>query len=441
MQVSTVTQLTRGIKQIINTSLGRTKETQLTPDDLRKFKKSFDGLGSDRNALELKTKLSEALWKECESTADKLSEKQLVSNLGSGFTSEGFPITVASIANGIDLTLRPKKTDSGLEFDPGCIFPGGAPQNVMLNIFAQGGNAQALWVVGNGELAEIFLRLNEQYGLKIPEDQRFPIGRDQALHLFFTNPDLGLEVRVIQPSPEFTAEEIKEYIARLDEMTKPRSGILVISSRPPSNASPEFQPNLIKIGVKNKQFIVVDTKPDQLRNKAYLNALLNSERIDLLKVDIDELAIILESLGEKVNKQELEANPKEVNQMAQRIMDKFPNINLIMVSKGKYGVDLCIKDGVNLHASIPNEKATPVSTVGCGDAGLAAFCATLAYNLSFSELLAGIYSPYVAEIIHEALKNFAETGGAKAMQPSNVVTLEQIREMTKEFGQSRITYI
>lgn len=160
----------------------------------------------------------------------------------------------------------------------------------------------------------------------------------------------GKQTEILEKGPEITQEEKDKFIASLDKITD-GCDILNISGSLPKGLDVDFYQTIIKYAKDNNKFISVDTS-----GKTLESVIKADIKPDLIKPNETELSDVL---GFEVNKDNL----NEV------LLDEpFKSINFVIVSLGKDGAVVKIKDKL-YKASVPVVEA--VNPVGSGDSSVA----------------------------------------------------------------------
>ena len=149
--------------------------------------------------------------------------------------------------------------------------------------------------------------------------------------------------------------------------------------------------NLIKTSKFQNIFCDVNIRPPHYSKETVLFAFKNAS---IIKISDEELPVVLRLL-------ELEFND-DVNDIAEILLSKFPNLKCIIITLGSKGAFACEKDSAS-GVFCPSQKVNVVSTVGAGDSFSAAFlhkylCGNgLRESLEFASALAGfVVSRYEA---------------------------------------------
>lgn len=335
-------------------------------------------------------------------------------------------IYVPATATGVDVTLRPDFAGSDLRaIVLEQVDPGGGPTNAVRAMKCLGLTVSPLWTRGSGVKGGLFKKLLATEGSGIGMDYEFLLdGRDTASHVFLIDPSSKIEQRIIQPSPPFRGPEFSEYPSMLRRLAK-APGIMLVSSRPPCNAAANYLPTIIQQSHDDGHFVIVDPKPDQLRNGPWTAALLRSP-IDLLKPDLPEFFELLRQSSVEVPRLDVAAMeagcPSLVHSYARALLERHETLESLLVSLGEQGAILIHRS--HQKALLVRAPALEVvSTVGAGDSGVAAFIGQLATADSSVDLR---NPPH--DLLARAVAMFVRGGSAAVLKSgTGVGTADDIR--------------
>lgn len=153
-------------------------------------------------------------------------------------------------------------------------------------------------------------------------------------------------------------EDVEMFIKEYKRIIKDYDYV-IISGSLPKNVPTSIYGDLASIAKKNGLFVAVDTSSSSLLSS------INSESVNLIKPNIDELAEIYPKILESSNIEEA------IDDLAKILLRK---VDMVALSLGEKGSKLYTKEGV-YKASAP--KIDVKSTVGAGDTYLAGFIAGL----------------------------------------------------------------
>ncbi len=236
---------------------------------------------------------------------------------------------------------------------------GGKALNVAIGVKRLGGESFATGLMYN-ENGYVFENALNKEG--VPFTFAWNKGRVRENYKFIDSRSMLTEVNDV--GQEITKEKAEEVL-NLIRLQSSRSSVTVLSGGLPKNLPPEFYGEMVK-AVHANSLKIVDASAQRLFSAI-------AEGVDLVKPNIDELE---SALGRTVSDQQdmLQGCQELINRGAKRVL----------LSLGKQGA--IITDGTrSYHCKSMNVAVN--STVGAGDAMVAAAALKLKENAPLSEIL------------------------------------------------------
>lgn len=236
---------------------------------------------------------------------------------------------------------------------------GGKALNVAIGVKRLGGEPFATGLMYN-ENGYVFENALNKEG--VPFTFAWNKGRVRENYKFIDSRSMLTEVNDV--GQEITKEKAEEVL-NLIRLQSSRSSVTVLSGGLPKNLSPEFYGEMVK-AVHTSSLKIVDASGQRLFSAI-------AEGVDLVKPNIDELE---SALGRTV------ADQQDMIQGCRELIDR--GAKRVLLSLGKQGA--IITDGVrSYHCKSMNVAVN--STVGAGDAMVAAAALKLQEDAPLSEIL------------------------------------------------------
>ncbi len=250
------------------------------------------------------------------------------------------------------------------------VDPGGGGVNVARVIHALGGETLALVLLG-GVTGQVFAELLDDAGVPY---QRLPITGRTRVSTTVHEQATGLEFRFVPQGPKVTESEWRDVLAALEQI---EGAWVVASGSLPQGVPEDFYAQAARIAARHGQCYALDSSGAPLRAAL-------GEGIALLKPSLNELEHLL---GRTLTDPGAQAD-------AAMALVRDGAARMVAVTLGADGALLATAKDVYRLAALPGRVR---STVGAGDAFLAAMTLALARGRTAQQALAwGIAAARVA---------------------------------------------
>lgn len=238
--------------------------------------------------------------------------------------------------------------------------PGGKGINVSKTIKAIGGQTLAMGVLGGASGGYVKAALDM---LELPND--FVVTAEPTrTNVKIIDPALGTNTDINEPGSPIPQEVLAKVWEKLEAVVQPGDTVVFAGKNPPDmpdDCLALWIRKLRSMGVR----ACIDTVGEPLR-------LALRERADVYKPNREELS---ELVGRDLR------TPNEILDVAQELVNR--GIGLVVVSMGEGGA-IFVAEGIAIRAYAP--KVPVVSTVGAGDAMMAALAHYSAAGCSLEEI-------------------------------------------------------
>ena len=257
-------------------------------------------------------------------------------------------ILTVTLNPAIDKTCTMGKLEPGQvnRLDSAVSYPGGKGINVTRILRAFGANVRCVGFVG-GITGEFIEKETAKTGAVCSFTH---INDNTRINTNILAGD-GMVTEILEKSPCISKAEQNEFINSYEEMLGD-VGLVVISGSLPDSLEPDFYYNLVDTAKKRNIRVILDSS-----GEAYKKAI--EAKPFMIKPNINELEKLL---GEKPETEE------KITDACKRFTDS--GLENVIVSRGEKGfIYVSAKEVFTVEAP----KTTMVSTVGCGDALVAAY--------------------------------------------------------------------
>lgn len=402
-----LTILTRNLNHCLNDFLGIKPGTPVTKETLDKIQEKFWSSPRGTQAI-----FNTKLWNALREPSSIFSETFQTHNTIQSKKQYRKPV-IFSTNEGLGITLEAKETREGVTVTSFCIDPAGCSANVARALHNFGTEPVLVGSSSTASVGNIYLELLKKEGV----DTSSLIDIQSDLRYFFCTMLNGKEYWIVSLQQCLTPKEIDRLTTKLLEACGRNKGqpLALATGQPIGAAKDYFVETIEKAQDKHYMFVIYDPKL-QANIKDLFKAIVEKGP-GMIKPNLGEFA---ELVG--IDTEKLRQDRDLTIHTAQELIEKH-GLKMIMVSLDKDGALLIDKKRVAL-ATPP--KVEVVSTVGCGDAGVAALIdkgRTRQYSFKNP-------SDYQFK---ELLRAFVAGGVAKVKKPgTNLPTIDEVKEVEKE---------
>lgn len=402
-----LTTLTTNLNQCLNDFLRIKPDTPVTKETLDKIQGKFWTSPRGTQAI-----FNTKLWNVFRGPSSSFSESFPAHYTSQSRKQYKKPV-IFSTNEGLGITLEAKETREGVTVTSFCIDPAGCSANVARALHNFGTEPVLVGSSSTASVGSIFLDLLKKEGV----DTSSLVDIQSDLRYFFCTLLNGKEYWIVSLQQCLTPKEIDRLTTKLLEACGRNKGQpLALATGQPIGAAKDYFAEVVeKAQDKHYMFVIYDPKL-QANIKDLFKSIVEKGP-GMIKPNLGEYA---ELIG--IEEAKLRQDRDLTIHTAQELIEKH-GLKMVMISLDKDGALLIDKKRVAL-ATPP--KIEVVSTVGCGDTGIAALIdkgRTRQYSFK---------NPTDYQF-KELLRAFVAGGCAKVKKPgTNLPNIDEVKEVEKE---------